>query len=721
MARTKLKQKIWDGLHADDARVGRDRALGFIKPAMQKMTARYPDLRDRLHDVKKYSIEHLDELLDKTVKILQERGCKVMVAETPQQALEYIGGIVRKGLVVKSKTNAGKEIGLPKYLEAQGAQVVETDLGDRINQLDGGVASHALAPAIHVTIERVAELFSKEVGEKLEPDLESLVKAARKNLRSYLEKADVGITGANAIVAETGAIVVTENEGNIRAVTSTPKIHIAVAGIEKIVPTLQDAITVIKAAAAFGVGQDIGTYISIISGPSRYTNDDFSILGAAQGPEEVHVVLLKTGREKAIREGYEELLYCINCGSCLNFCPVYSAIGEKFGYKYLGGRGTVFTAMHEHLEKAEEAGLTLCIGCKRCEEACAVGMKTPRMISRLRAQSVDEKGLPFARKMVFRSFAADRMRGYLKIGRNLQSIGLKSVGEGKAKPRFPVEGMGIPSDRLVPVLAKESFSEVVEKRKKKTGQKKTVGFFAGCAVNFLRPDLGESLLDLLEDQGVSVLTFSDEVCCGAPVLASGDEADARELARQNVTLLSGTNYDALVSVCPTCATTAKHEWPRLLAGDPALYKKALEIADQTMDISTYLVKVLKIKPPKTGVDSKITYHDPCHLVRGLNVREEPRQLIRSVPDVTLVEMAEPDSCCGCGGSFSLYYYDLSRKINDEKLKQISVTGADCVVTGCLGCMFHMQDGLSQGQGKQKVMHLVELLAIAYGKKGGEKK
>lgn len=715
-----LKKKIADGLHADSSRVGRDRALGVIKPAMLKAVIRFPRLRDQLRAVKEYSIDHLDELLDKTIQVMEARGCKVFVANTTAEALDYIGKVVGQGLVVKSKTNAGKEINITKYLEEQGAKVIETDLGDRINQLDGGVASHSLAPAIHVPIERVAELFTREVSQSLEPELEVLVKAARKSLRSYLEKADVGISGANAIVAENGSIVVTENEGNIRAVTSMPRIHLAIAGVEKIVPTLQDAMTVIKGAAVFGVGQDIGTYISIVSGPSRFDNEDFSFLGAAQGPQEVHVVLLRTGRDKAIREGFTETLYCINCGSCLNFCPIYSAIGEKFGYKYLGGRGAVFTAMIEYLEKAQEAGLSLCMGCKRCEEACAVGMKTPRMISRLRARAAKEQGLPFTKKMVFQKLSANQLPGLLRIAKTFQGLGLKDAGEGMAQLRFPAEGCGMPADRFVPKLAAETFPEIAKKRNKKTGStKRKAAFFAGCVVNFVRPDLGENLLDVLEHAGVSVQTFDNETCCGIPAIQSGDEQDAREMARKNVTMLSEQDFEHLVFVCPTCATTAKHEWPRLLENDPVLGAKAARLAEKVIDVSSYLVNVLKIDPPKSTLDCKVTYHDPCHLVRGLKVTEEPRQLIKSVQGANLVEMAEPNTCCGFGGSFSMYYYNLSRKINDDKIKQVMATEADYVVTGCPGCMVHMKDGINHAKGKQKVLHIIELLAKAYKRDGGD--
>lgn len=720
MTQDKLKQKISEGLLDESARVGRDRALGVIKPAMLKALVKFPYMRDRLHELKHYSIEHLDELLDKVTRVMQARGTKVFVANTPQEALQYIGKIVGQGLVVKSKSNAGKEIGVVHYLEEQGAKVVETDLGDRINQLDGSAASHSLAPSIHVPIERVAKLFSKEVQETLRPELEELVRAARKSLRSFLERADVGISGANAIVAETGAIVVTENEGNIRAVTSMPKIHIAIAGVEKIVPTLQDAITVIKSAAVFGVGQDIGTYVSVLSGPSRFENDDFAFLGEAQGPREMHVVFLKTGREKSIEMGFEEALYCINCGSCLNFCPVYSAIGEKFGYKYLGGRGAVFTAMHEYLEKAQEAGLSLCMDCKRCIDACPSGIGTPAMIARLRARLTDEHGLPMAKRVALHELSAGKLPGWVKLAKSFQSLGLSAAGDGMAKLRIPTENL--PSDRLVPMLAEQSFAEMVKQRKQPTRQAaRRVAFFAGCVVNYIQPDLGMSLMDLLENQGVDVVTFAEEACCGIPALQSGDEADARALARSNLALLSREKFDHLLFVCPTCATTVTQEWPRLLAAEPALAAKASEIAGKSLDISSYLVQVLGIRPPANAVAGKFTYHDSCHLARGLKVTEEPRTLIKSIPGAELVEMKEPNACCGFGGSFSMSYYNLSRKINDDKIKQIAATNADCVVAACPGCVLHLKDGVHHAGGEQKVMHIVELLAEAYGTNGGRQK
>lgn len=721
MSKLKVKKKIEDGLSDISARIGRYRAFSIIRPGMQKMVAQYPELREKLRNIKQYSINNLEDLLDQAVKSLEEKGCKVFIAESEEAAVKYIGEIVKSGLVVKSKSNAGKEIDITKYLEKQEATVIETDLGDRINQLAKSNASHSLAPAIHIPIERVTELFSAEAGKQLACDENELVKAARKSLRKFLEDADVGISGANAVVAETGSIFLTENEGNIRAVTSMPKIHIAIAGIEKIVPKLNDGITVVKSAATFGVGQDIGTYISVISGPSRYTNEEFTFLGSGQGPEEVHVVFLRGGRKEAIDEGFEESLYCINCGSCLNFCPVYGEIGDKYGYKYLGGRGTVFSAFHGNIKKAQEAGLFLCIGCQKCLDACAVRMKTPEMITSLRAKVVKEQGMEWAKKHVFDILADNKLPRYVKLVRSFQDLGLKRKAEYKsATMRFNIENLGLPSNRLVPTIADKNFIDTIKNRKPINNPKMKVAFFAGCMVNYIKPELGVNLLDILEAEGIEVKTYEKEVCCGLPAIMSGGTTQAFKLAKHNVELFTTDDSEYLLFVCPSCATTVKKEWSRILENeaDKDLLKEYNDLAKKVIDINEFFVKVLDLTPNKT-IDAKVTYHDPCHLVRGLGIKNEPRQLLSSIPGIELIEMEDADSCCGFGGSFSLFYYDLAKKINDEKIKKITATDSDFIVTSCPGCMMHIDDGIHRAESKQKVVHMIELLAKAY--KGGDKK
>jgi len=714
MSKTALRKKVKAGLEDSSARLGRSRALGIIKPGMKNMVANYPELRDRLKKIKKDAIDNLPQLLEQTIASFERNGCRVFVAETAEEAREYIGKIAQKGLVVKSKSNAGKEIGITSYLEEQGATVIETDLGDRIAQIAKSEASHSLAPAIHIPIERVAELFSEDAGKELECDVNVLVKAARESLRHYLEEAEVGISGANAIVADAGSVVLTENEGNIRAVTSMPRTHVVIAGIEKIVPTLEDGIAMIKGASTFGVGQDIGTYVSVISGPSRYSNDNLAFLGQGQGPDTVHIVLLKEGREEAIAEGFGESLYCISCGSCLNFCPVYYEIGEKFGYKHLGGRGAVFAAFHGDLDKAEEAGLFLCVGCQSCVEPCPVGMDTPEMIVRLREKMVQKKGLGRIQKAAYSALAGNKLPSVSGIGRSLQNIGMKKGSDRKsAKMRLGIGRMGLPRDRLVPAIAKKSLAKLVAGRKPIKNPAMTVAFYAGCVVNYARPDLGLDLYDVLEAHNVRVLTYTKEVCCGIPALMGGTTKEAEQMASHNTELLTADSFDYLICICPTCATTIKKEWPKLLKDKkPELGTNAGELAKKVIDINDFLVNVLDTKPLKLVDETKVTYHDPCHLAKGLAIREEPRQLLRQMPGVEYIEMEEADSCCGFGGSFSLYFYDLSRQINAEKMKHIEATGADQVVTSCPGCMIHIADGIDHGRGKQEVVHIVQLLARA---------
>ncbi|MCR4441103.1 MAG: LUD domain-containing protein [Peptococcaceae bacterium] len=715
LSRFELKERIREGLNDASSRLTRQKALGVIRMSVRQMTASCPGLKERLRGIKEYSIANLPVLMEQAVVSLKENGCRVFIAGTDEEAVSYIGEIVGNKLVVKSKSNAGKEIEIADRLERLGARVIETDLGDRINQMAGSGASHPLAPAIHLPVEKVAELFSKETGRKLEGDVETLVRAARASLRGYLEEAGVGLSGANAVVAETGSIILAENEGNIRAVTGMPEIHIAVTGVEKIVPSLDDGLAVARAAAVCGTGQDMGTYVSIISGPTRYNGRDNSFQGAGQGPAEVHVVFLAAGRDRAIKEGFAEALYCINCGGCLNFCPVYAEIGDKFGYKHLGGRGAVFTAFHESLEKAEEAGLSFCLGCQKCLESCAAGINTPEMILRLRAEAVDKRRpVQGYNKVATAVLVENRLSRWLKPARVLQDAAVKRQAGGDfAVPRIGLPGLGIPATRLVPTIAGRFFEEMISGRPAVDKYKVKVNFFVGCVTRYVLPRLGADLLDVLETQAVKVVVQEKEACCGLPLLAAGYREEATALARCNVKLFAQECADFMVFVCPACAAAVKKEWPRLLENEgDELKEKSLELAAKVMDISQFLLEVVGLEMFRKTVEKRVTYHDPCHLAGGLGVREQPRSLLRAIGGLDLVEMKEADSCCGFGGGFSFAYYELASRIGSKKAEKIGDTGASHVVTGCPGCMIHLADSLHQAGGGQKVVHTIELAAMA---------
>lgn len=712
-----VRRKVNEGLHDKQSRKGRFIAFNSIRPAMTNMVPNYPDLADRLRGIKEYSIDHMDEMVAKAKKSLENKGCKVFLADTVEEAQKYIASLIpEEGLVVKSKSNAGKEINISHYLEDSDLTVVETDLGDRINQLDKGEASHSLAPAIHIPIERVTELFSKEAGEPLENTPEALVVSARKLLRDYLVKADVGISGANAIAADTGSVFLTENEGNIRAVTMMPKVHIVIAGVEKIVPTLEDAMQVLRAAAVYGVGQDIGTYVSMISGVSESLDPELNTYSQGQGPQAVHIVFLKHGRKEAIDAGFKESLYCINCGSCLNFCPVYAEVGSKYGYKYLGGRGVVFGAFHGDLEKAEEGGLSLCIGCQKCVNACPVKMRTPDMVWKLRQQAVAKEGLSKTKDFVFSALTRKQALPLVsKLANMFGGVMLEDANKGMTS-KVALNSMGMPKERVIPRFKGMTFAETAQP-KAITNPVKKVGFYPGCVVNYTDTNLGEALLHVLGENNVEVKIGKEDLCCGIPSIVSGDLAHAKEMALKNINTYSAFDIDALVFVCPSCAVAFKEEYPKLFANaSPQIQEKVKNLAQKVKDINEFLLHDIELKLPEQPVTETVTYHDPCHLARSLNVKEEPREILQKIPGVNFVEMKDADMCCGFGGSFSLSYYELSHRINEDKLKNIADTQATTLATSCPGCMIHFQDGISQRKMPQKVAHVVQVLSRAYGRR-----
>lgn len=727
MSKQTLQKKIESGLADQPSWNGRCTTINHLRPVIQKTVAAHPELSPALLKLKEDAINHLDELLPQTITAMKQNGFHVYMAETSQQASDYIANIVGNRLVVKSKSNTGKEIGITHRLQEQGATVYETDLGDRLAQLEGkGKSAHTLAPACHLTRVECAQLLSKDLGEELPTDPEILVGAARRALRDVFLRAEVGISGANAIAADTGAIFLTENEGNIRCVTSIPKVHIIIAGIEKIVRHFSDGLTVVRSASTYGCGQDIGTYVSIIDGISHFSNPSMDFLNVGQGPEEVYVVFLKQGRQQAIDSGCQSVLYCLNCGGCLNTCPVYNAIGENFGYKYLGGRGTVFTMFHTggNQQKVDEAGLSLCIGCCRCEVSCPLHMPTPQMILRMRETKAQTEGNGFIKDSVFHALGKNILPPFMKTARKFQRVALKKEQSSHdAFLRFDVSNFvaGAPKDRLLPTLANQSFIEQISKKSPLKHPKGKVALFAGCMVNYAYPELGLDCNDVLMANQIQMITFDGEACCGLPAIMSGDTKEAFHMAKTNIQLFSSKEYDYLIFLCPSCATTVKEKWETLISNcnDAQLIEQYKSLQRKVIDLNDYLVNVLHIQPPILQNPPSITWHDPCHLVRGLQISAEPRQLLTQV-GIKLTEMKDPDSCCGFGGSFSLFHYDVSRSINDEKVRQIADTNAEYVVTGCPGCVMHLKDGLHRNHSQQKVTHIVSLLAKAYRQGGNIK-
>ncbi len=358
-------------------------------------------LRDRARAIKEATLQRLDAHLETLVANVERLGGHVHFATTAEEAREIVLGIARRTgarMAVKSKSMATEEIHLNDALQAIGVTPVETDLGEYIIQLAHERPSHIIAPAIHKTKGQVAELFSRELGRPgLPADPEVLTKIAREELREKFLTADLGITGANFAVAETGTVVLVTNEGNGRMVTSLPRVHVAVMGVEKVIPSMTDLAVFLAILARSATGQKLSVYTTLVQGPRRP--------GELEGPDEFHLVLLDNGRIAQIAGTLRESLYCLRCGACLNVCPVYRQIGgHAYGYTYPGPIGILLTAMLNGPASVKDLAHASSL-CGACADACPVRIDIPRMLIELRKEVDERRIAPWSERLVFKALA----------------------------------------------------------------------------------------------------------------------------------------------------------------------------------------------------------------------------------------------------------------------------------------------------------------------------
>ena len=385
-------QKIYEALGDEAFQEAVWRAAGHAEENVPRILESNPWLVEAARQVaeaKRRVVARLDEYIEQAMDSARRTGWKVYLAETAEDAREYVRRVVGSGkLVVFSKSMVAEEVGLREALEEAGNEVWETDLGQLLIQLERGKPMHTVAPAIHLTVERAARLVEEKLGVELpaNPRPEDIVAAVRRFLREKFERADVGVTGANAIAADTGSVVLVENEGNIRLVSGLPPVHIVVAGVEKILPTLELALKTAIVQAAYA-GLYPPTYLNVISGPSSTADIEHNRVYGAHGPRETHLVLVDNGRRRAAKDPLlGEQLRCIRCGRCQWECPVWRHTANLWGGRVYGGpMGVNWTAITEGVEEA--AGLAmLCMGCKRCDEVCPVEIPLSRILWKLKRE-----------------------------------------------------------------------------------------------------------------------------------------------------------------------------------------------------------------------------------------------------------------------------------------------------------------------------------------------
>lgn len=342
-------------------------------------------LKERVKEIREHSIRNLDDLVVKGIQRLKENGAEVIYAETSEDALKAIYDLVKdQEMVAKSKSNTAGEIGLTEFLQSNGVEVLETDLGDRIVQLDSDSRpSHPIGPASHLTMEDIAKIVSREFNRKIKAEPRDILNSIKDDVTNKLSKCKIGITGANSVAADDGSILTVHNEGNINLVSMLDT-HIVLVGIDKFVETIEDAVSVVKLETIYATGKTVPAYMNIISSPSKTADIEQILLKNMYGSRRLIIVLLDNGRMKAVEDGGECLL-CIGCGSCIVSCPIYKVVGYEFGYRrHLGGRGVVLSNFIDGLESSFDSGLFNCTLCGLCTVECPVGIRTNVLMEKLR-------------------------------------------------------------------------------------------------------------------------------------------------------------------------------------------------------------------------------------------------------------------------------------------------------------------------------------------------
>jgi glycolate oxidase iron-sulfur subunit len=422
---------------------------------------------------------------------------------------------------------------------------------------------------------------------------------------------------------------------------------------------------------------------------------------------------------KLMRELEDQLALCMRCGMCQAVCPVYSDTGKEADV----ARGKIVLLdglVHELFKdpKGVAERLNRCLLCGSCAANCPSGVKVLDIFLKARAILTGFMGLSPAKRLILRGMLSrpelfDRVAQWAgRFQKVFTQPANEVIGTSCARIASPLFG----GRHFRPLAASAFHQKTPSKDTPAEAGGRRAAFFVGCLIDKFFPSIAEAAVTVLEHCGVGIYLPAGQGCCGIPALSSGDRKTFFRLLHHNLALFEAAQFDVLLTACATCTSTIKKVWPAMVADQPeALRRRVEQIADKTTDISAFVAPMVDpetLGGPTGKPTEVVTYHDPCHLKKSLGIFTEPRRLLQAAPGWRLVEMAEPDTCCGMGGSFNLQYYEISSKIGRLKRDRIVATGASAVATGCPACMLQISDMLSQSGDSVSVCHPIEIIAEA---------
>ncbi len=644
-----------------------------------------------LFEARSRSLERLPELLEVLSASISRAGGHLYIAKTAEDARRYIAQIAASRnvrLVVKSKTMTGEEIGINQALESLGVEVVETDLGERVVQLAGHRPTHIIAPAVHLSRGDISSLIKRRLGAEVEEDPTRITVFFRKHLWQFFKSADMGITGANIVVAETGHVVLVTNEGNGRLVATMPRIIVSVAGVEKVVEKWEDAARILRVLPARAIGKSSTSYITVLGprGPS-----------ASRGGREFHLVLIDNGRIGALGDEWlGQTLRCIRCAACLDVCPTYRILGGGvFGDTYVGAMGVLWTAITNSVQRAAEIARH-CVSCSLCHDVCPARIDLPLAISWVkycgRSYTLRERMLTMYEYYALLGSRMARLFNWLQENRSVRGALELVLGLDRRRLMHRFRG-GDLYRVLGPEYLKRSDADIV--------------YFPDTYAAYIDWSVGVLSVRVLERLGFRVAVVRTRGS-GMPAIQYGLLQVAKRIAERNVASLSEHARRGAWIVCsePTAAYCLANAYPKLLKTSPSA-----RVAESTRELIYFVASEAELpaQSKDPGGGRTIFYHYPCH----------SRLVAPGAPSIKLLsslglEVKSRDyGCCGIAGTWGMRRghegYSVSSEVGRRVAREVLGTNCSGVATESSVCALQLRQftGL-------RVYHTIRYLAEALG-------
>lgn len=675
----------------------------------------FEQLRVKFKGIKTHVTDELESFLAQFTAQAERTGAQVHTAATAADVVDIVRKICDDHgtkLIVKSKSMVSEEVELNHELAHSGIEVVETDLGEWIVQMGHERPSHIVGPALHLGRQQVGELLNRVLEKPVSlEDIPEQVRTIRDEIRPAFFEAGVGMTGANALIAESGTVMIVTNEGNGRLSGSVPPVQIVLAGIEKLVPTYDDAMTQLRLLGRSATGQRLTVYTTFMTGPTP--------------GHEMHIVLVDNGRRmmRSMPE-FVDALHCIRCGACSNVCPPYGEVsGHVFGHIYSGAIGLVVSGFHHGLESIAKAQ-SLCLSCNACETVCPASIPLPQQILDVRKMVAEANGMDPKKEAVLevysRPWAVDAVT---RIGGKLSGpISHKGLIRNRKLPLVNRQtrwrSLPVPAPKpLRDLVPTGSVEAALPPRIPSAVAGKTVALFPGCMTDRLYPDQGMAVVQTMRALGVRMIYPGGLNCCGLPASNMGDDTKAKAMARQTIEALESalcrTSADYIVSGSASCVAMLTQDYLHIFRNELTWQARAEALAAKVMDFTSFIVNVAKVPAGTLASDTVspvVTYHDSCQGLNALGLAAEPREILVDLLGCELRELEGNRTCCGFGGSFSFDYPEISERLMKRKLDNAQATDAPLVVTDNQGCIMQLRGGCDAEGRSLKVAHIAELVA-----------